>query len=328
MRWIFLFFLVPIFFTSIIADGFKKYASEFIYLGVGGRPNAMGGAYVSVANDVTAGYWNPAGLTEAKGFQIQFMHAKLYMSSIQYDYFGFSNQFESGLNLGLSMIRLGIDDILDSRNAGEFDPEGNLIGINESEIVKFNIADYLFIFSYARSLTDKISYGANIKLIYRNYYIESAQGIGFDFGAIYRIIPSLRLGLMLRDITTTMMAWSTGLKEFIIPSVRPGISYIYNIPAIYLYIQPSLDLIVLGESRNKSSQLYLGGPLSLDTFWGVELGFKNAVFIRLGYDDLERFCAGAGLNIQKFCVDYSYTNFDRELGNVHRISFHLRLNSL
>ena len=39
-----------------------KYAGEFMALGVGGRALGMGGAFVAVANDVTSGYYNPAGL--------------------------------------------------------------------------------------------------------------------------------------------------------------------------------------------------------------------------------------------------------------------------
>ena len=74
--------------VSIQASGFKKYAGEFLSAGVGSRALGMAGAYVAVANDVTAGYWNPAGLMDSRGLQFQFMHAKQFMSSIQYDYFG------------------------------------------------------------------------------------------------------------------------------------------------------------------------------------------------------------------------------------------------
>ena len=78
------------------ADGLKKYAGEFLYSGVGSRSMGLGGAYVAVANDVTAGFWNPAGLIDAPGFQAQFMHAQQFMSSIQYDYLAASNHFENG----------------------------------------------------------------------------------------------------------------------------------------------------------------------------------------------------------------------------------------
>ena len=327
MKWINIFIITSFVFTNLFADGIKKYAGEFLHLGVGGRALALGGAYVSVVNDVTAGYWNPAGLVEAKNFQIQFMHARLFLSSIQYDYIGISNHIKSGAALALSIMRLGVDDIKDSRNAGEYDQNGDL-NLDYSKIVKFNTADYVFILSYARGITDKLSYGANVKLIYRDYYIESAHGIGFDLGAIYRFSPSLRVGLMLRDVTTTMMAWSTSNKEFVSPSVRPGISYQYNFNSIDLYIQPSFDFVIMGESRDNSSQLYLGGPLSIDTFWGLEIAFKHTAFLRFGYDDLERFCTGVGLHLHKFGVDYSYSNYNSELGDVHRIAFHLRLNSI
>ena len=43
---------------------FGKYAGEFLSIGVGGRALGMGGAYVALANDVTAGYYNPAGLAQ------------------------------------------------------------------------------------------------------------------------------------------------------------------------------------------------------------------------------------------------------------------------
>jgi hypothetical protein len=141
------------------------------------------------------------------------------------------------------------------------------------------------------------------------------------------MVPQLTFGLMFRDITTTMMAWSTDEKEFITPSIRPGVAYRYDLGDLGLYLQPSLDLAFLFESRESAAQFSLG-PLSMDTFWGLEMGFKNIAFLRLGYDDLNRFNGGLGISITRLAVDYSYTNYDRELGNVHRISFHLKLNAI
>jgi len=309
--------------TIAQAGGFKKFAGEFLYNGVGSRALGMGSAYVAVANDVTAGYWNPAGLAEAEGFQAQFMHSQQFISSVQYDYLGLSRKFENGATMGLSVLRLGVDDIADSRNAliGESLQTGYL---DYSKISYFNTADYAFILSYANRYNDNLSYGANIKLIYRDYSIESALGIGFDAGVRYRILPGFIAALIVRDITTTMMAWSTDEKEFITPSLRPGISYQYLFESIGLYLQPSFDVNLMFENRKASAQMHLG-PISADTFWGMEAGYRDVVFLRAGYDDLERFNGGIGLSITRFAIDYSYTNYDQELGNVHRISFHLKL---
>ncbi len=307
------------------SSGFKKYAAEFLNSGVGSRALAMGGAFTAVANDVTAGYWNPSGLTGAKGFQIQFMHANQFISSVQYDYFAASNQFEGGNSIGLSVIRLGVNDIKNSRNAllGELISDG----LDYSKITNFNVADYAFILSYARQSSERFSYGANVKLIYRDFDSESALGIGFDLGAQYRLAQNLILGLTFRDFTTTMMAWSTSEKEFIPPSLRPGISYRFDIESLALYMQPAFDMNILFEGRESAAQVNLG-PVSFDTFWGAEIGFRDLVFLRIGYDDLSRFNGGVGFSITKFAVDYSYMNYDRELGNVHRISFHLKLDAI
>lgn len=326
MKYLLIFLISFSFVTEIEAGGFQKYAGEILSLGAGSRSMAMGGAYVAVTNDVTAGYWNPAGLVNARGLQVHFTHTRQFISSIQYDFVSVSNQFNSESTFGISMLRLGISDIKNSQTAGIFNGS-DLIGLDYSKISTFNTADYAFLFSYAKKYTDDILIGANAKVIYRNYSSESAYGIGFDAGMQYEWFPQFTVGLMLRDITTTMMAWSTGDKEYITPSLRSGISYKYAIDDWHLFLRPSMDLAVLFESRDASAQVNLG-PVSLDSFWGLETGYKDIFFLRLGYDDLDRFNGGLGLAITKFGVDYSYTSFDSELGNVHRVSFQLKLDAI
>ena len=320
LRIIFIFTLIV---AMAQANGFRKYAGEFLSAGVGSRALGMGGAFTAVANDVTAGYWNPAGLVDSPGLQFQFMHAKQFMSSIQYDYFGASKSLDEKSSLGLSLIRWGVNDIKDSRLA----LAGSIIseGLDYSKITTFSVADYVLYVSYGHRYSEDFSLGANVKVIYRDFASESAMGIGFDAGLKYRLFTNMYVGLMARDITTTMMAWSTNEKEFVTPSLRPGITYRFVLDEIDLYVQPSMDLALLFESRNESAQVGIG-ILSLDSFWGLEAGFKDIIYLRLGYDDLSRFNGGLGVSINKFAVDYSYTNFDDVLGNVHRISFHLKLN--
>ena len=38
-------------------------AAKFLSIGVGSKAVGMGGAYTSIANDATAMYWNPAGVS-------------------------------------------------------------------------------------------------------------------------------------------------------------------------------------------------------------------------------------------------------------------------
>ena len=80
-------FSLFVLFSLISKAQFRKYSNEFLNLGVGGRALGMGGAQVSQVNDVTAGYWNPAGLVHSRGdIQLAFMHNEYFAGIAKYDY--------------------------------------------------------------------------------------------------------------------------------------------------------------------------------------------------------------------------------------------------
>jgi len=311
--------LILFYINNLPADGFKKYAGEFLNLGAGGRLTALGGAAAAVVNDVSSAYWNPAGLREAKGLQFEFMHSKQYISSIQQNFLAASAELKDNSTIGVSLLYLAVNDIKDSRKA--YYPAENKV--DYSLVKEFNVGDYALYVSYAKSYNEKLNYGLSVKTIYRDYESESALGLGFDLGMKYKLIQSLTLGLMLRDVTTTMIAWSTGEKEFITPSIRLGAAYRLTFNKIPLTFQPAADVNILFEDRHYASQAHLG-PLSIDAMAGMEIGYHDVLAVRLGMDDLQRFNTGIGLRIPKLTIDYSFTSYGSELGDIHRISFHLR----
>ena len=319
----FLFLFILFISVNVRAGGFKKYAGEFLNLGAGSRLTGMAGAGVAMINDASASYWNPAGLADARGLQIQFTHSKQFISSIQHDYLAISHPLKNNSTLGLSLYYFTVNGIKDSRQAyNEADDK-----VDYSKIKTFNTGDYVLFLSYGHKSTDDLQYGVNAKMIYRDFSLASAMGLGFDLGLQYRWFDQLRLGLMLKDVTTTMIAWSTGEKEFIPPSLRFGLSYLWNFSALNLSIQPAADFQVLFEGRKYASQLHLGA-MSLDSFWGVEVNYKNVLTLRSGMDDLQRFNTGIGVSIPKVTFDYSFTAYQSELGNIHRITVRLFLDPL
>lgn len=309
--------------NTVFAFSFKKYAGEFLSLGAGSRSLGMAGAFTAVANDVTSGYWNPAGLIDAKGMQVQFMHSKQFISSIQYNYLSASRVMDENSTIGVSLLYLTVNDIKDSRNALNIADDK----IDYSKVNLFNTGDYSAIISYARRYSDDLRYGVNVKMIYRDYEISSAMGIGFDAGLKYYMTEKLQLGLMIRDITTTMIAWKTGEKELIAPSIRLGATYPIEFSDWNLRIQPAVDFNFLFEGREYASQLNIG-PLSADIFSGIEVAYDEIIAIRAGMDDLNRFNTGIGLQIPYIMFDYAFTSYQNELGDIHRISFHLKFEDL
>jgi hypothetical protein len=302
----------------------NKYAGEFLAIGVGGRPLGMGGAYVSLVNDVTAGYWNPGALARIQYPQGSLMHDERFGNLVNYDYGSVAIPWGPRVSIGLSVIRLGVDDVPNTQKAW-IDLNGNgILDANErpdySQIRLFNAADWAFILTYSKRQSDKLSYGVNFKIISRSIDYGSAWGIGFDAGAIYDISPKFRLGVNLQDITTTLVAWNTGRKELITPTAKVGSSY--DIPFLGTgRITPAIDFDLRFENRKFASLAHVG-PVSADMHAGLEYGFKDLFAVRVGYNDVKQLTFGAGIKLPKLNIDYSFAKFDGtdQLGNTHRIS--------
>ena len=310
-------------FQSVFGQSFRKYAGEFLTLGAGSRALGMAGAFTAVANDVTAGYWNPAGLVNADGLQIQFMHSKQFISSIQYNYLAASGSMDENTTVGISFFYLTVNNIKDSRDAWNEAEQK----VDPSKVTSFNTGDYSLLLSYAHRLKPQLSYGVNVKILYRDYKVDEALGLGFDAGLRYAPLKGLYLGLMVNDITSTLIAWNDYENELIKPSARLGVTYKFFIPSVNLRIQPAVDIKFYGENRRFSSQVNVGW-LSGDFFSGIELAYNEIIALRVGLDDLNRFNTGIGVQIPRIRFDYSFTSYQSELGDIHRISFHLKFDGI
>lgn len=142
--------------------------AQFLELGVSARAAAMGDAFVSLANDATALYYNPAGLTQLSGKQAVFSGVQL-PADMQLGFVGFVLPVAKlGGQMGVSVYGLNSGDI-EETDYGHPSGTGRTFGV-------FDLAVAL---SYARSLTDHFSMGVTAKFIQ-----ESFNGVGF------RITPS------------------------------------------------------------------------------------------------------------------------------------------
>ena len=310
-----------------------KYAGEFMALGVGGRALGMGGAFVAVANDVTSGYYNPAGLANLNYPQLALMHSEQFGNLVNYDYGAVAIPFQNDMSFGLSIMRLGVDGIPDTRDA-RIDTNGDGV-INESDelrlnyglITEFSNQDWAFYLTFAKRQTEDFYWGINAKIIRRDLAEFSATGIGFDVGAYYTPLENLFVGANLQDATTTLVAWSTGRNELVSPTLKVGAAY-KVVEFLGGYIMPALDLDIRFENRQFASNFNVG-PVSFDMHAGLEYTFKELIYVRGGYNDVKQFTIGAGVKLPKLNIDYSFARFSESeverLDDSHRISIMLTL---
>jgi hypothetical protein len=81
-------------------------------IGVGARGLGMSGSQIASVEDVTSGYWNPAGLLGVKSdLQVGAMHSEYFAGIAKYDFVGFAKAIDEEQAIGLSFIRFGVDDI-------------------------------------------------------------------------------------------------------------------------------------------------------------------------------------------------------------------------
>jgi hypothetical protein len=126
---------------------------------------------------------------------------------------------------------------------------------------------------------------------------------------------------MVTDITTGFIRYSRDTlaegsnTESIYPTVKPGIM------AEYTYQDFTGRFMTSGEIKFenlKYAAQYWSGPLSLDMHYGCEVGYKDAVFGRAGFD-IGRFTAGGGVDIRGITVDFAYLHHD-DFDATYRVS--------
>jgi hypothetical protein len=302
--------LTLVFFSSSYAT---KYAGEFLSLGVGAKALGMGGAFVGVADDGTASYWNPSGLCQLDQRQLSLMHAETFGSLLNHDFVAFALPLErkpANSAIAFSLLRLGGGGI---KVTGLQDDNRVFVLREESH------ADYAFLFSYSHPIRPTLFWGANLKLIYRQLVDNSAFGLGADISFLARPYSFLTLGANLMDITSTLLFYDNGTTETITPTTKLGLGINHQIQDFSLLFASDAD--VRYEGRKFSAQYWVG-DISWDMHYGIEILYRKLVAARLGFDQGD-FTAGAGFVIRQFGLDIAFLSHD-QLDNTYRISLFVR----
>ncbi len=201
----------------------SRYAGEFLGLGAGARSAALGSAYVALADDATAGYWNAAGLSALSSRQVHLTHSEHFSGLIQRDFVAIARPGRLLHGMALSLVRMGVDDIHFTELPDPLQPPSTdnrpLIASTEQS------ADYALYLSGSRRVGARLSLGLSAKAIYRQVASINAYGFGLDLGVRYQLSHQIALAANVRDITTTPIVWNTDSTDRIQPSLLLGVAY-------------------------------------------------------------------------------------------------------
>ncbi|NOZ74750.1 MAG: PorV/PorQ family protein [FCB group bacterium] len=305
-------------------------SGQFLKIGAGARAAGMAESFSAVANDITAIYWNPAGLSHTSGSQIYFSHIE-WLAGISYDFFAAGAQVGRSGAAGVFATSVQVPDdevrtVLQPEGTGEF----------------FSASDLAIGGAYAQRITDRFSVGAVGKLVQERIWSMTSMSIAFDLGILYRSNwHNLTLGVVLNNYgTKTKLSGRANLLyvdpdptiEGNIETIRAELEMArWNLP---LNLKTSMSLKVLDMDKlswlvavdmvhpsDNNEYFDLGTEISLNQMLALRGGYRG-----LGLDAQEGGLAfGGGLRITlssglKLQVDYALTDWGR-LKNVSQLSF-------
>jgi hypothetical protein len=324
-------------------DNTRRYANAFLEIPLGARAAGMGNAYVAVASDGTAFFWNPAGIALMHKRELTLMYANEFDGLGQYNFVGYSHQLTSKYAFSLGWIRYSVGDIPEtSALGGSYNDHGNPnYDFSQYFHGRFSYADNAIFFSFARmnqlklnlgwlysEFPMQIPVGVNFKVIQGGTSGISGQngvvtkdvnksGIGLDIGTmmIFGVNDLLEspgfgdftMGIHIQDATITGVRYNAVSSDTRTRDiVKPNLKF--GVSYIHPFDGLKSNLLVSYESNSR-----YGG----DKHYGFEWEYKKTVALRLGKDD-KLITYGAGISLWQIRLDYALSN--HALGNVHRIS--------
>jgi len=331
-----LFSLISLFPQNALAT---KYAGAFMENGGGARALGMGGAFTAVANDPSATFWNPAGLASMPDNELLLMHSERFGDLIDRDFAAYTQPVSWSIlgggqaGIGISVIRLGVDDIpftdhlqdqLDTNEDGTISDEEALGLLDLQDQIRYKSdQEFALMFSYAEQL-GSWQVGTSLKIVRQSIGEYSSLGVGADIGLLRpKLWKNLDFGIKFQDITTTYLSWSTGHTEIITPAIVPGLAWHQPLTNWNMDLLLAASMETRFDNRKTADQ-YHSGRMSANAHTGMELSFAKKVFLRVGYNSgwsSENLTAGAGFKVKPLTIDYAYAGDSLDIDEVtHRIS--------
>lgn len=294
----------------VFAAGKGTSAGQFLRVGVGARGPAMGGAFSPIANDVTALYWNPAGLAQLERKEVGISYNS-YFEDTAAQFLGYAHPTAEKGTFGFGLNMFGVQDI-EKRSAAGGDADTPDLG-------EFDTRDMALSIGWANKRDmgrGKINYGAALKYISSDLETEKAATAALDLGMIYHLREDGGMSLSMALLNAGGELKYDEEGDALPLTVKPGMAYRMNFERMGgLTMAVDADLVT-------TDGLVVVQP-------GVEWTPHKVLSLRTGYqigrDDEagSGFAAGVGFNLMNLNFDYAFVPYG-DLGDSHRVSLGLK----
>lgn len=296
--------------------------SQFLKIGIGARACGMGGAYASLANDLTSIYWNPAGLADVKSYAANFSYTQ-WFANFNHNFAAAAMPLGENFTAAIHFTSFGCSNM---ELTTMMHPEG---------AGTFSVNDMALGATFSGYLTDQFSFGITANYLRNGISDMSSSGVSFDIGTMYKTgIQGIVFGFSVQNLGTEMKYAGSDLSSTqkimqalnAAPNDVEFLSSSYSVPLTFragisseLYndekhrVIAALDFLTLSDTPE---QFILGAEYTYDNLVSFRAGYNT------GHDQLG-FSAGIGINYISggFTgqIDYSISP-TKELGLVNRIS--------
>lgn len=273
--------------------------AQFLKIGVSARGTGMADAYLASVNGADATYYNPAAMPWVPDRDVLFTHTS-WFAGINHEFAAATQNLDDIGAFGLSVTALTTDEM---KVRTPLQPEGT----GET----FYAGNYRFGFSYARFLTDRVSFGLTLSYLTMKLYREfTADAFALDIAVMYvSDFRGFRFALAIADFGSNI--------QYVNESYPLPTNFQFGMAMNAIDGEDSRLLVSLAAVKPNEGepQAQVGG----------EWDFQRTFFVRGGYRlnySTATWSAGAGAAFAVQGVglraDYSYSNY-KTLGGTHRI---------
>jgi len=211
--------------------------AQFLRIGQGARAEGMGGAFTAIANDVSATYWNPAGLAQVTKKQFGFNHLE-FIEDISSQNIGLVipvNGVNGSLGANITYVDMGTIIRRDANNASDS---------GDSDVNAYSAT-----LAWGQALGSQFALGGGVKFLNQNLAGEEDSGIAIDIGALFYPVPDkFSIGLAFQNIGSKL---KVGTREEDLPqTIRVGGAY---------HVVPGEFVIAVDGEKEKGTDTTLHG---------------------------------------------------------------------